>query len=76
MGLSGKAICRKRGQVEESSHRILCQYPALAGYKVKIFEFPWVKPTDISGASLREVLAVALRTWIVKTWPHMDLVLV
>jgi hypothetical protein len=59
---SDNAICRKYGQEEESSYHTLCQVQRWLGNRMKIFGSAWVEPIDISRASIRKGLAVALRT--------------
>jgi hypothetical protein len=51
MSLLDNAICRKCGQEEESYH-IVCQCPALAGHKMKIFGSAWVEPQTGSGPNI------------------------
>jgi hypothetical protein len=62
MGLSDNTISRKCGQEKEFSYHILSQCPDLAGHRMTISSSAWVAPTDISRASIKQVLALALRT--------------
>jgi hypothetical protein len=60
MRLSDNDVCRKCGQEEESSYHILCQCPALAVHRM-IFSSASVELIDIRRASIRQVLALAMR---------------
>jgi hypothetical protein len=41
---------------------VLCQCPALARHKMKIFSSAWLEPTDIRRALIKKLLAIAFRT--------------
>jgi hypothetical protein len=59
INFSNDVICRKCGQEKESSYQILCEYPALAGHRIKFFGPAWLKLIDSGTASVRQVLALA-----------------
>jgi hypothetical protein len=54
--------CAGNVEEEESFYHILCQCLALAGHRMKLLASAWLKPTDISMASIEKVLALSLRT--------------
>jgi hypothetical protein len=62
MSLSENAMCRKREKEVESPYHVLCPCLALATHRVEIFDSAWIQLTDIWWASIRMVLAVALRS--------------
>jgi hypothetical protein len=55
--LSDKAACRNCEQEEES-----CQFPVLAGHRMKIFDCAWLVPMDIWRATTKQVQVVTQRT--------------
>jgi hypothetical protein len=62
MGLSENAMCRKCDKEVESPYHILCPRIVLTKHRVEIFDSAWMQLTDIRWASIKMILALALRS--------------